>query len=54
MLLEQPFRDELLSSDQLERHARQMAATNQLAIGRTADKLINRLAEKRKSTSDNI
>ena len=26
MLLEQPFRDELLSADQLERHARQIAA----------------------------
>ena len=48
MLLEQPFRDELLSADQLERHARQMAATHKLAVGRMADKLLNRLAENEK------
>ena len=48
ILLEPPFRDELLSFDQLERHARQMAVTDQLAIGRTADKLLNRLAENEK------
>ncbi|HUP81664.1 MAG TPA: glucoamylase family protein, partial [Pirellula sp.] len=48
MLLEPPFRDELLSFDQLERHARQLAVTHQLAIGRTADKLLNRLAENEK------
>ena len=43
-LLEQPFRDELLSADQLERHARHLAATHTLAVGKVADKLINRLA----------
>lgn len=48
MLLEQPFRDELLSADQLERHARQIAATHKLAVGRMADKLLNRLAENEK------
>lgn len=42
---EQPLRDELLSADQLERHARLMAASHSLAVGKVADKLINRLAE---------
>ena len=42
---EQPFRDELLSADQLDRHARQMAAMHTLARGKIADKLLNRLAE---------
>jgi len=46
--LEQPFRDELLSADQLERHAQHLAATDKLAGGRIADKLINRLAENEK------
>ena len=45
MSFEQPFRDELLSADQLDRHARQMAATHKLAKGKMADKLLNRLAE---------
>ncbi len=43
--VEQPFRDELLSADQLERHARHMAAIHTLAQGKMADKLLNRLAE---------
>lgn len=47
-LLEQPYRDELLSADQLEQYARHIAATHTLAIGRVADKLINRLAENEK------
>jgi len=55
--LEQPFRDELLSADQLERHARNLAATHKLAVGKVADKLINRLAENEKilqSTYDEV
>ena len=48
VLLEQPFRDELLSADQLERYARHLAASHTLAVGRVADKLINRLAENEK------
>ena len=46
--LEPPFRDELLSADQLERHAQHLAATHELASGRVADKLITRLAENEK------
>ena len=46
--LEPPFRDELLSADQLERHARNLAATHKLAVGKVADKLISRLAENEK------
>jgi cyclic beta-1,2-glucan synthetase len=46
--LEQPFRDELLSADQLERHAKNLAATHKLAVGKVADKLISRLSENEK------
>lgn len=42
---EQPFRDELLSADQLERHARHMATMHTLAHLKMADKLLSRLAE---------
>jgi cyclic beta-1,2-glucan synthetase len=42
---ELPLRAELFSIDQLERHARAIAATHQLASERTADKLLPRLAE---------
>lgn len=55
--LEQPFRDELLSAEQLERHARHLASTDRLAVGKVADKLINRLAENEKilqSTYDEV
>ena len=55
--LEPPFRDELLSADQLERHAQHLAATHELASGRVADKLITRLAENEKilqSTYDEV
>ncbi len=43
--VEQPFRDELLSADQLDRHARQLASNHKLAEGKLADKLLNRLEE---------
>ena len=42
---ELPLREELYSVDQLERHARVIAAAHQLVAGRTADKLLPRLAE---------
>ncbi len=42
---ELPLRGDLLSVDQLERHARIIAGTHQLAAGRSADKLLPRLAE---------
>ncbi|OAI50209.1 cyclic beta 1-2 glucan synthetase [Planctomycetaceae bacterium SCGC AG-212-F19] len=42
---EPPFRGELFSVDQLERHAKVLAASHQLASGRAADKLIPRLDE---------
>jgi cellobiose phosphorylase len=42
---EPPLRAELYSVDQLERHARIIAATHRLAPGRTPDKLLPRLAE---------
>ena len=37
---EQPFRDELLSADQLDRHARQMAAMHTLARGKSIEQLV--------------
>ena len=40
---EQPLRAELFSLDQLERHAKTLAASHQLATGRVPDKLIPRL-----------
>jgi cyclic beta-1,2-glucan synthetase len=42
---EQPLRAELFSVDQLERHAKALAASHQLATGRVPDKLIPRLGE---------
>ena len=42
---EQPLRAELFSVDQLERHAKAIAASHQLATGRARDKLIPRLDE---------
>lgn len=42
---EQPLRAELYSADQLERHAKALAASHQLATGRAFDKLIPRLDE---------
>ena len=42
---EQPLRAELFSVDQLERHAKALAASHQLATGRAPDKLIPRLDE---------
>lgn len=42
---EQPLRAELFSIDQLERHARLVAASHQLATGRAADRLLPRLDE---------
>ncbi|HEY5312602.1 MAG TPA: cyclic beta 1-2 glucan synthetase, partial [Pirellulales bacterium] len=42
---EPPLRAELYSVDQLERHARIIAAAHRLAPGRTPDKLLPRLAE---------
>ena len=42
---EQPLRAELLSVDQLARHAAKLAATHQLAEGRGSDQLIPRLDE---------
>ena len=44
---EQPLRAELFSVDQLERHAKALAATHQLATGRAPDKLIPRLGRER-------
>ena len=55
--IEQPFRDELLSADQLERHARHLASIHHLAVGKVADKLITRLSENEKvlqSTYDEV
>jgi cyclic beta-1,2-glucan synthetase len=42
---EQPLRAELFSVDQLERHAKALAASHRLATGRVPDKLIPRLDE---------
>ncbi|MEJ7592257.1 MAG: hypothetical protein WKF77_11960 [Planctomycetaceae bacterium] len=42
---ELPLRAELLNADQLERHARTIAATHRLATGEADDKLLPRLAE---------
>ncbi|EAQ78926.1 GH36-type glycosyl hydrolase domain-containing protein [Blastopirellula marina] len=42
---EQPLRAELFSADQLERHAKTIAATHQLASGRSQNKLLPRLDE---------
>jgi cyclic beta-1,2-glucan synthetase len=42
---EQPLRAELLSVDQLEHHAKKLAAAHQLATGRASDRLISRLNE---------
>ncbi|HWY85928.1 MAG TPA: hypothetical protein VNX28_04345, partial [Gemmataceae bacterium] len=40
---EQPLRAELYSVEQLERHARELAASHTLATGRAPDKLLSRL-----------
>lgn len=42
---ELPLRDELFSVDQLERHAKQIAGSQQLRTTRTVDKLLPRLAD---------
>ena len=42
---EQPLRAELFHIDQLERHAKAIAASHQLAAGRTRDRLLPRLDE---------
>ena len=42
---EQPLRAELFSVDQLERHAKAIAASHQLDVGRARDKLLPRLDE---------
>ncbi|MEX2559263.1 MAG: hypothetical protein WD403_05075, partial [Pirellulales bacterium] len=42
---EQPLRAELFSVDQLQRHAKSLAASHRLATGRVSDKLMLRLAE---------
>ncbi|HUY93062.1 MAG TPA: glucoamylase family protein [Pirellulales bacterium] len=42
---EQPLRAELLSVEQLQRHAKSLAASHRLATGRVSDKLIARLDE---------
>jgi len=42
---EKPFRSEILSMDQLERHAHSLAASHKLFSGQTPDKLLPRLAE---------
>ena len=42
---EQPLRAELYSVEQLERHARELARSHQLATGRAPDKLIARLLD---------
>lgn len=46
--IDQPFRDELLSADQLDRHARHLASVDRLADGRVADMLLGRLGENEK------
>ena len=46
-LEEQPLRAELYSVEQLERHAKALAASHQLATGPAADKLIARLGRER-------
>src|SRR5205809_5315929 len=42
---EPPLRSDLFSVEQLDRHAKTLAATHQLAAGRGTDKLIARLNE---------
>ncbi|MEX2118409.1 MAG: glucoamylase family protein [Pirellulales bacterium] len=42
---EQPLRAELFSVDQLQRHAKSLAASHRLATGRVSDKLMSRLDE---------
>ena len=42
---EQPLRAELFSIDQLERHAKEIAASHRLAAGRARDRLLPRLSE---------
>ena len=42
---EQPLRSELFNVEQLERHAKGLAASHQLTTGRATDKLIPRLNE---------
>jgi cellobiose phosphorylase len=42
---EQPLRAELFNVDQLERHAKAIAGSHQLAVGRASDKLLPRLDE---------
>ena len=42
---EQPLRAELFSVDQLQRHAKSLAASHRLTTGRLSDKLIARLDE---------
>ena len=42
---EKPLRAELFSIDQLERHAKSIAASHRLAVGRAGDKLLPRLGE---------
>lgn len=42
---ERPLRDELFSNEQLQSHARSLAATHQLTKGRSRDRLILRLKE---------
>jgi cyclic beta-1,2-glucan synthetase len=45
---EQPLRAELFSIDQLERHAKRVAASHELAAGRALDQLLPRLDENRR------
>ncbi len=45
---ELPFRADLFSVDQLERHAQSIAASHQLAVGRARDTLLPRLDENRR------
>ena len=42
---EAPLRAELLSSEQMQQHGKNLAAWHKVAVGRAPDKLLTRLAE---------
>src|SRR3569833_132562 len=46
---EEPFRSELYSSDQMDRHGKVLAKSHKLQKGRSADKLLKRLEDNEKT-----
>ena len=46
---EEPFRSELYSSDQMDRHGKAVAKSHQLQKGRSSDKLLKRLENNEKT-----